>query len=275
MIRTFVAVLAAIATLALWAFVNTRADPVVRRATLELRNWPADAAPVTVVLFSDIHIGNIAMTPERLDRIVAQVNALRPDVVVITGDFVAGHDPATGPRFAGQLTAPLSRLESRFGTVAVLGNHDNWVDAAAVRNALTAARVRVLENDAVPLGPLNIGGIGDILTGHARVEATLTAQRRLRGAPLLISHAPDIMPRLARGIVLAGHSHCGQVVLPIYGPLALPSGYGSTYLCGVIRERGRTAIVTAGLGTSVLPLRWGAPPDLWLLTVSGGARPSS
>jgi predicted MPP superfamily phosphohydrolase len=113
-----------------------------------------------------------------------------------------------------------------------------------------------------------IGGIDDAYTKHADVPATLRAARRLAGAPLFLSHGPDVFPALPRGSsLLVGHTHCGQIVLPLLGPQLIPSRYGSRYACGRYEEAGKTMIVSGGVGTSVLPLRLGAPPDYWLITI--------
>jgi predicted MPP superfamily phosphohydrolase len=265
--------LAAIA-LFLWGWANACADPVVRRATIELPRWPAGARPVTVALLSDIHIGSIVMDEARLRRIVAQVNALKPDLVLLAGDFVSGHDTADGRTFATRLTGPLSGLDAPLGTVAVPGNHDHWTDIAAVRSALEQAKVSVLANDAVTRGPLAIVGVDDLHSGHDSLPKALAAFHRIDGAPLLLTHSPDLAPKLPAGgaVLLAGHTHCGQIVLPWWGPISVPSSYGDRYLCGVIREGRSTVIVTGGVGTSIAPLRFGAPPDLWLLTIGPGKR---
>ena len=149
----------------------------------------------------------------------------------------------------------------------MLGNHDHWRDLAGARAALAAAHVRLLDNDAAPAGPLAIGGLDDAFTHHDDLAATVTAMRALPGARILLSHSPDPFPELPGdvGLMLAGHTHCGQVRLPFVGAVSTMSRYGQRYACGLVRENGRTLIVTAGLGTSGVPLRLGAAPDLWLI----------
>jgi predicted MPP superfamily phosphohydrolase len=265
-------VLAAAAALVALGYRNARADPIVRRATIALPDWPAGGPPVTVALLADIHIESATMDARRLDRIVAQVNALHPDLIALAGDFVAGSDEEEAVRAAPLLTAALSRLEAPLGTVAVLGNHDHWTDPARVRAALDRAGILVLDNAAVARGPLAVGGVDDPFTGHARIAPTVEAMRRLRGAGVLIAHSPDAALGLPSGVhvVLAGHTHCGQIVLPIVGaPVEVAD---PRYRCGLIREPERTVVVTAGLGTTDLPLRFGAPPDVWLVTFTGSRR---
>jgi predicted MPP superfamily phosphohydrolase len=98
---------------------------------------------------------------------------------------------------------------------------------------------------------------------------TYEALRRTSGIKVLVAHRPDefaFVPS-STALVLAGHTHCGQIVVPIVGALATGSDFGTKYLCGVIRDGSKTLVVTAGLGTSFVPLRFGAPPDIWLITV--------
>lgn len=247
---------------------NAMADPVVRRATIALPGWPAGAPPVRVVLASDVHLGSKAMDLPRLRRMARIDAALAPDLVLLAGDFLddRGREKA---RAAPDLTPAFRALHPPLGVVAVLGNHDHWTDPRAVTQALTRARVTVLDNNAIRRGPLSLGGVDDAFTGHADLPATLAAMRRTPGARVLLSHTPDVAPRLPADVtlLLAGHSHCGQVVLPLIGAPVLPLETGARYLCGLVRDGARTVIVTAGLGTSNAPVRIGAPADLWVLTL--------
>lgn len=254
-----------------WCFAEARRDPVVRRADIALPRWPAGASPVRAVLVSDVHIGSLAMDAHRLNRIVTQINALDPDLVLIAGDFIAGHAPDGAARSGEALVAPLGRLKARFGVFAVPGNHDHWTGLARIRDQLARAHVRVLQNQAVAAGPLALGGVDDDFSGHADVAATMRGVRALPGAPLLLTHSPDVAPDLPADapLLFAGHTHCGQVVLPFHGPVNEVSRYGPRYRCGLVREGWRTVIVTAGLGTSGGPFRLNAPPDLWLVTLRG------
>jgi predicted MPP superfamily phosphohydrolase len=266
--RRFFALVVALGLAVLgWAYWSAIADPLVRRAEFGLLDWPAGAAPIRVVLLSDLHVAGPDMPPSRLARIVDQVNTMQPDLVLIAGDFVSDKRMATRLYSVGEAVAPLARLRAPLGTVAVLGNHDHWRDAGRIRTALAAVGVRLLDNEAAAVGPLAVGGLDDAFTGHADLEATLARMRALPGARLLLSHSPDPFPRAPAdvGLMLAGHTHCGQIRLPLIGAVSTMSDFGERYACGLIRENGKTLIVSAGLGTSILPLRLGAPPDLWLI----------
>lgn len=260
--------------LAAWGYSNAVAEPVVRRATVGLRDWPAATAPLRIALLSDLHVAGPDMPPRRLAAIVAQVNAAQPDLVLLAGDFVSDKRVATRRYSVDEAVAPLGELSARLGVTAVLGNHDHWRDAEAFRRALPAVGVRVLDNEAVQRGPLLVAGSDDDFTGHSDMPRLTAAVSSARGPVIALSHSPDIAPALPDSIQLlfAGHTHCGQIRLPGIGAVSTMSRYGERYACGVVLDGKRTVIVSAGLGTSLLPLRFGAPPDFWIVTVGPEAR---
>lgn len=259
--------------LLLGAYVASRADPIVRRTTVTLPDWPKGAPPITLALLTDIHLGNASMDRARLDRIVDQVNALKPDLVLIGGDFLADYDKPQAKARSRLIAESLARLKAPLGTVAVLGNHDYNTDPQAVTNALARIGIPVLQNTATQRGPIVIGGLGDFDTDHADVPTTIAAMAKLHGAHVVLTHSPDAptpFPGTFR-LLLAGHLHCGQIVLPLLGPVSVPVAR-RRYLCGVVQDGPRTVVVSGGLGTSNAPLRVHAPPDLWLVTVGPAKR---
>jgi predicted MPP superfamily phosphohydrolase len=261
-------VIAALAVVG-WSYRVATRPPVVRETEVRLADWPRGAPPIRALLISDIHIAGPDMPPRRLAEIVWQIEALNPDVVLIAGDFISDKRLATRTYGFARAVEPLERLRPRLGTFAVLGNHDHWRSTDEARRALETVGVRVLDNEAVRAGPLVIGGLDDDFTDRADMATTARSMRRLGGAKVLLSHSPDPFPSLPReiGLMLAGHTHCGQIRLPLIGAVSTMSEYGERYACGRIDEAGRTVIVSAGLGTSILPLRLGAVPDMWLVTL--------
>lgn len=251
------------------AWHDTMADPVVRRALIHLPDYPVGAPSTTIALISDIHVAGPDMSPARVRRIVAQINALHPDLVLIAGDLVSDKRPATRRYPIAEAVAPLAELSPAMAAVVVPGNHDHWRDIGAIRRALTRAGAIVLANEARRFGPLVVGGLDDDFTGHADVPATLAAMDRLGPVQILLSHSPDPFPELPRpvGLMLAGHTHCGQLRFPLVGAPATMSRYGERYACGIVRERGQVLVTTAGLGTSLLPIRLGTRPEIWLIEV--------
>jgi predicted MPP superfamily phosphohydrolase len=258
-----------------------RAAPEIRYGVIVLNDWPSAAAPVRVALLSDIHLGPGSMSARRLDELVERVNSAHPDLVLLAGDYVTGHGVPSEPDRSVGLAAPLSKLRARLGVVAVLGNHDYWTDPAAVRRALATAEVAVLENTAVARGPVVIVGVADAFSRHDRLGEALASARALKGPRVILTHSPDLATKSPPDApVLAGHTHCGQIALPLVGSLAGRSPregwkplYDPRYRCGLIREPGRTIVVTAGVGAGSLPLRIGARPDWWMLTI--GPPPAS
>lgn len=269
LLRLFLFLLLAGLGLLAWSYRTAIADPVVREADVALAGWPAGQAPVRALLISDLHVAGPDMPPSRLADIVEEIRELRPDLVLVAGDLVSDKKWATRRYPLSEAVAPLARLRPPLGIFAVLGNHDHWRNAQEARSALAAAGVRVLDNEAARAGPLAIGGLADAFTGRDDLAATLAAMDRIGGVGLLLSHSPDPFPALPSriGLMLAGHTHCGQIRLPLVGAISTMSEHGERYACGRIDERGRTLIVTAGLGTSIVPLRLGAAPDMWLVRI--------
>lgn len=251
-----------------WMYWSATTEPTVREARVELPGFPAGQAPVRIAWLADFHVQGPDMPPERVARIVEQVNAQHPDLILLGGDFVG--DRRIGSQYpTNEVVAPLAGLRARLGTIAVLGNHDYWRSGGEMRAALTRIGVRVLANQAVQAGPLVIGGLDDPRTNRNHDAETYAAMRSLSGARVLISHSPDPFATLPPdiGLMLAGHTHCGQIRIPLYGALTTDSAYGERYACGFIEENGRKLIVTAGLGASILPLRLGAAADFWMVTI--------
>ena len=170
----------------------------------------------------------------------------------------------------------LKDFRAPLGVYAVLGNHDWWFDGQRVRRALEANGIKVLENEVAKLDTRGtsfwIVGLADLWTRPQSVSETI-AQVPV-GAPLLaLTHNPDIFPQLPQDValLLAGHTHGGQVQLPFVGTVVSVSRYGDRYLSGHIVENGRHLFVTTGIGTSIYPVRFGVPPEIVLLTLIGAA----
>lgn len=210
------------------------------------------------------------MDRDGLRRVVTLANEQHPDLVVLLGDYVI-HDVVGGRFIPPEETAmELGALRARLGVVSVLGNHDWWLDGERVRAAFTAERLRPLENEAVRLTDRGhavwVAGLADLWTRVPDIE------RALRAVPagetvILLTHSPDVFPDVpARvGLTLAGHTHGGQVALPLIGPPIVPSAFGQRYAAGLVEEGGRRLFVTPGVGTSIVPVRFGVPPEVSVL----------
>jgi uncharacterized protein len=260
---------------------NATRDPIVRTASVVLPNWPANSRPLKILLLSDVHVAGPDMPPERLARMFRQLNASKPDLMLLAGDFVSEKRLATRLYSPAEVAAPFAELRAPLGVVAVPGNHDHWSGLTAIVSELRRNGVTVIANEAIKRGPLIIGGVDDEFTNHDNLAATYAAMDALdksgeKAPRLLVTHSPDIVPDLPAPVaaVMTGHTHCGQIVLPLIGAVANVSHYGNRFACGDISDTNAQGIVqrvfvSAGLGTSVLPLRFGAPPDVWLVTLKG------
>jgi uncharacterized protein len=246
---------------------------VVTRWTVERPQWPADQLPLTIAVIADPHMGWPWMTVARYADIVARVNALKPDVILHLGDHTGTHPfmrqiaPADG-------LGPNTKLKAPCGVFAVLGNHDFDRRAPGWAQAARAQLPGMLENKAVPVDCKGmrfwVAGLADQWKQTPNLPGTL-AQVDDAAPVLLLMHEPDLFPQVPPRVALtfAGHTHGGQIVLPFIGPLAVPSRFGTRYAYGPITENGRTLLVSGGLGMSILPIRFGRPPEITLVTLQG------
>lgn len=250
---------------------------IVKEWTVEHADWPASARPLRIGILTDIHAVEPWMPAQRIGTIVARMNALKPDLVVLLGDYVNAlrGQFCTAIVPVAEWMAPLSELHAPLGVYAVLGNHDWWSgEMPQVRRGFAKAGIHLLENDAVRVNrggdKLWIAGLGDQMAfkshGVDNLEGTLHQLRD--GSPaLLLAHEPFIFPRVPARITLtlAGHTHGGQVYVPFIGRPAVTPYAGYAY--GHIREEGRQMIVSSGLGLSGYPVRFLVPPEIALVTL--------
>jgi predicted MPP superfamily phosphohydrolase len=248
---------------------------VVARYALNPRGWPA-GRKLSITAIADLHAGGPDMTLTHIRRIVDTANELKSDLVVLLGDYTAAYRFANKRVPYGIWSAELARIAAPLGTWAILGNHDWWTDLPEVRRALADVHIPVLENEAVMLGAdgqrIWLAGLGDQLAhrlgpgrfvGIDDLPGTL-AHVGTDDPIVLLAHEPDIFPRVpARvALTLSGHTHGGQIRVPLIWPAFVPSKYGARYAYGHVVEDGRHMIVSGGLGTSFIPVRLGVPPEI-------------
>jgi predicted MPP superfamily phosphohydrolase len=261
----------------------------VKRYALTPADWPA-GLNLRLVVISDIHACEPFMSAGRIARICAAANALKPDAILLLGDFNAGHNFIDRAVTSQQIGEALSILRAPLGCYAVLGNHDwNHGDlvsspsdgAAAIRRALRQAGVAVLENDAVALrreghkfwivglgdqlayAPTHKGDWGSETFGLDDLPAAL-AQVTDDAPIVLMAHEPMIFPAVPKrvALTLSGHTHGGQVNLPLLGPTVGRRRFGADMVYGHVQSGGRHLIVSGGLGESLLPVRFMQPPEI-------------
>jgi predicted MPP superfamily phosphohydrolase len=263
----------------LWAFVWEPSRLVVRRQTIQVDRWPQGMRPLRVVCVGDIHGGSPHIDREKIHTLVTLINEQEPDLVALLGDYVIMG--VVGGTFMepADFADALRGIQAPLGVYAVLGNHDWWYNGPRMAKALTDVGYHVLENQTVPLSldghPFYVAGLEDEWTRRPDPQKVLS--QIPAGAPaLVLAHNPDVFPRLppVNGVTLAAHTHGGQVRFPLMGAPIVPSRYRQRYVRGYVEEGNQKLFVTSGIGTSLLPLRFGVPPEIAVITLAVDAAAS-
>lgn len=265
-------ILLAIGGIVGWAFFIEPNRLVTHYETLQLEQWPQPLSGLKIALLSDVHAGSAYIDEAKLRLIVERTNQLNPDLILIAGDFIAGGRGAN-IKMEPKVFAPiLKNLHAPLGVYAVLGNHDWWYNGPRVGAVLEANGIRVLENDYTEIHARDssffLVGLADLWEGSQRIQETIA--KIPAGPPVIaLTHNPDIFPQLPQRVMLllAGHTHGGQVRFPLIGTVVQSSQYGDRYVAGHVVENGHHLFVTTGIGTSVKPVRFGVPPEIVLLTL--------
>jgi hypothetical protein len=268
----------------------------VARYDISPPRWPS-GFELRIAVIADLHACDPWMSLAHIEAIVARTNALDADVIVMLGDYVAGHRYMTQQVPASEWASALAKLKAPLGVHAILGNHDYWDDRAVQREgqgktvaqrALEEAGIPVYENDVTRLTKGGhsfwLAGLGDQLAflqawrfGNVRrigvddLDATLA--KVTDDAPvILLAHEPDVAFRVPKRVALqlSGHTHGGQVRLFGWSPV-VPSRYGNRLAYGH-KKVNCDVVVYGGLGCSILPFRLGVPPEIVLVTL--GAAPA-
>jgi len=218
-----------------------------------------ELAGLRVVFVSDLHYKPYEKF--RLLRDVKKIQAQNPDIVLFGGDFVNGHKRSSSLN-PSLIAHELGKIRSKYGSFAVLGNHDCWHDAFTIAKLLEENNIKVLKNSNVKVrNRFYIAGVEDLQT---QVPDITRALNGVDAPVILLTHTPDIFDNIpdSVNITLAGHVHGGQVKIPKKGALIVPSEFGTTYAEGFFNDMGRKMFVTRGVGTSVLPIRFLCPPEI-------------
>ncbi|TLD41631.1 MAG: hypothetical protein JETT_2118 [Candidatus Jettenia ecosi] len=236
--------------------------------TIKINALPKRFEGMTIAQLSDIHHGKY-VPREFIRRCVRKVNALSPDIIVLTGDYIHNSD-----NFLLPVAKELAELQAKEGIFAVVGNHDNKGSAS---DALRKKGIHVLINRHIPLyrkkDYIFIAGIDDLWEGEVNLGTTLNGMDNK--PKILLSHNPDIMEMIQHrdiDFVIAGHTHGGQVNLPFYGSLVTSSKFCIRYASGLFREGKTIMYVNKGIGTSCLPIRFCARPEITLFTLRNSSQ---
>jgi predicted MPP superfamily phosphohydrolase len=263
---------------------------VVNEQDLAIEGWDKEFDGFRILLISDIHGGSHGVDEARIRHVVETANSQNADMIVLLGDYVSQpisnrpmrERPPLMPM--DKIADALSGLSAPNGVFAVLGNHDGWYNDGAVANELRRVGIHVLDGEVAIIDRdsrrLRLLGLKDHMqaqdwkkfSGEAR---DLLAATEGTGNVVILEHSPDILPIITGELlisrdlklILAGHTHGGQVRFPIIGSVIVPSSYGQKYAVGHIRDAGVDMFVTTGIGTSVLPFRFFVPPEIAVVTI--------
>lgn len=261
---------------------------VVNRIEVNVPGFPKELDGLCIVAISDIHGGSNGGDAAKLARVVEAVNAERPDIVVILGDFVSRswlvRDLKMQP---GDITTAISGIRAKYGVYGVLGNHDRGTLGAELQAGLNADGYQLLNGKVAVLdingAKLRLLGLRDhteigIWKDYSNDARRLLSPTEGQGPVIVLQHSPDVIPVITGDLLisndlrlmLSGHTHGGQVWLPILGYPLVPSSYGQKYVRGLVMTDPFPVFVTTGLGTSILPLRFMVPPEIAVLTLRSG-----
>lgn len=247
----------------------------IRRRRLPLKDLPAELSGLKIVLLADLHRGP-AVSQGFLEEVLDRVNSLKPDIILMPGDFVS-----KSRSYYKDLQTALSRLSPTIGSFATLGNHDIWEGRDEAMAALSSAGIHTLQNRSVflspqrqlnelPNGGICLAGVDDLWSGEPDLKLALDSVPR--DIPvILLSHNPDLAESedakdFRVDLQVSGHTHGGQIVLPGLGPVATASAHGTKYLSGWNEGPYWPVYTTVGIGTSSIPVRVGASPEIVVFT---------
>ncbi|GMW01375.1 MAG: hypothetical protein AMXMBFR84_25120 [Candidatus Hydrogenedentota bacterium] len=247
----------------------------VRRYTIGIRDLPLAMDGMRLLQISDTHCGPM-MSMSFLHHVIDQANRISADAVLLTGDYVHRTPMAVEPGI-GLFNA----LRSRCGAVAVLGNHDHWEGKEACVAMFKQVGIPLIDNRRVYLSAngfqseympdsICVAGVGDLWCDDVLMSEAL-AGVPLEMPRILLSHNPDVAETMDAqhrvDLMISGHTHGGQVRLPLLGTPIVPSRYGSKYAGGLCRGPRCRVLVSRGVGIAVLPVRFRVPPEIGLITL--------
>jgi predicted MPP superfamily phosphohydrolase len=241
----------------------------VRPVELTLPRLAPEFDGYRLVQFGDLHLDDWSK-PERLHRLVEQVNEQRPDLVAITGDFASYSARELDAR---RLIEALRGLRACDGSVAILGNHDYLTDVKLVRCCIREGGVTELINGVHTLrrgeAALHVAGIDDVMEGRSRLDLVLRELSE-EGAAILLAHEPDFADVSAAtgrfDLQLSGHSHGGQVAVPFLRRMVLPP-FSQRYTGGLYDVRGMIQYTNRGIGFVHARLRFLCRPEITVFTL--------
>jgi predicted MPP superfamily phosphohydrolase len=244
----------------------------IEHERINLDRLPRPFDGFRIVQLSDVHHGPFS-DREQIERAVDTANRLKPDIIALTGDYISKER-----RYAAPCAEMLGKLKARYGVYAVLGNHDHWTDAALITDLFRAEGMTVLINEGMHFElegeSIWLAGVDDTMVGLEDISLALAGARDDE-MKLLLAHNPVVLRRAARAsidLVLSGHTHGGQVA--IRSERSASGRPRRRMLKGLGRQGNTQIYVNRGLGTVVLPIRYGCPPEISLLELRSNKQAS-
>lgn len=259
----------------LWSSLIEPASPRVETIHLKLPRLTPAFFGLRIAQISDIHMGGW-MNSERLAHVVALIEQAQPDILLLTGDFLIGHEfDSDSEEQLQEIIDVLSPLTKTVPSFGILGNHDYWTDANAVREMLRSCTVTELTNSVFTLSrggeTLHLCGIDDFWEGRARLDE-VTDHLQDSAAAILLAHEPDFADISAEtnrfDLQVSGHSHGGQIVFPFFGPPILPY-LGRKYPSGLYQVGNMLQYTNRGVGMARLPIRFNCAPEITIFHLEG------
>lgn len=239
-----------------WSFLIEPNIITVKHITIEDKELKG----LKVLFASDFHFKMFEHS--RLKKTIKLMNEQNADIILLGGDYVSGHEPSQTMKIE-KIANEFSKLKSKYGTFAVIGNHDGWQGKEQITKALSENNVHVLINENIKVGNFYIAGVDDIQTGFADMDKAL---KNIDEPVILLTHNPDEIVNVPEtvNLTLAGHLHGGQICIPfIKSPV--PSKFGHRFVNGLNLYKGRKIFTTKGLGTSILPFRFNCLPEIVII----------
>lgn len=260
---------------------------VVKEAEIRLKDWDKGLDDFRIVMISDIHGGSNFIDEQKIRTVVQKANEQDADMIVLLGDYVAQsyQDKSKLKMPVDKIADSLKGLQAKYGVYAVLGNNDYWYNNDEIGRALEAAGYKILDDKVTLIktdkGEFWLAGLKDLITFKSWKEYSdyakdVLKQRDVIGPKVVaLTHNPDAIVMITDKLMisddfilmLAGHTHGGQVRFPYFGSPIVPSSFGQNYVQGELSEKGVKMFVTTGIGTSIIPVRFGVPPEIVVLTI--------
>lgn len=254
-------------------FYSSNIEPnmlILREKTINVPNWNKNLNNYKIAVISDLHIGQGKINLKKLKQIVDMTNSTTPDLIVILGDFESRNISQNQPPL-NNTAKILKTLKAKNGVIAILGNHD-YEPVETIRELLKKSNIKLLENDSIYLSHngqnIRIIGFKD-LWHHELAPENIISKQNKNIPTIVLCHNPDIFPEIPENIslTLSGHTHGGEIYIPVLGAPFVPSKFGQRFRKGYIIENNKHLFVTSGIGTLSV-FRFLNPPEIVLLTIN-------